>query len=79
VPNDLAGFIPSRVSSLSEPGPRWVGRKRRYREALLLIGTTCSNYVGGRTTCVTAGRLPDADFTADRWCDQCIAREGLNG
>lgn len=53
-----------------------MARKRRMREALEAIGTHCTNYTGS-TTCVSAGRTRDSEFTADSWCDQCIAREGL--
>lgn len=49
----------------------------RLRAALTLIGTDCANYWGG-TNCVTnGGRTPDAQYGADRWCDQCIARDAL--
>jgi len=47
------------------------------RRALkLLAGDGCTNYWGG-TTCVTNGRKKNAQYGADRWCDACIARDGL--
>lgn len=54
---------------------RW-GEKRRMREALLLIGGYgCENYT--RNHCEANGRIEDADFTADAWCDACIANAAL--
>lgn len=48
----------------------------RLRAALTLIGTDCANY-RAHYTCVTAGRTRDAQYGADRWCEQCIARDAL--
>lgn len=51
-------------------------RINRLRAALTLIGTKCANYWD--INCITAGgRTPDAQYYADRWCDQCIARDAL--
>lgn len=53
-------------------------RYRQMRQALLWIrGTGCTNYTSG--SCLQAVyRTPTADFTADRWCDACIATWGLS-
>jgi len=46
-------------------------------EALYLIaGEHCSTYTG-ESNCVNAGRVRDAEYGADAWCDQCIARVAL--
>jgi hypothetical protein len=46
------------------------------REALLIIGGYgCANYTRGH--CEHAGRIRAADFTADAWCDACIANAAL--
>lgn len=51
-------------------------KKRDLTDALLLIGGFgCTNFTHGH--CARAGRLRDADFTADAWCDACIANEAL--
>ncbi len=51
---------------------------RRMREALRLIaGTHCSSSTLGPGSCITSYRTKDAYYTADRWCDQCIAFYGL--
>lgn len=50
----------------------------RLRYALKLIGTKCSTFTSP-STCVGSGRTPDAEYDADRWCDQCIARVALSG
>lgn len=45
-------------------------------DALLIIGEQgCSNYVG--SSCQRSGRGRRAEFTAERWCDECIARDAL--
>lgn len=50
--------------------------RRRMREALLRIGGYgCENYTRGH--CEAAGRTIDADFTADAWCNACIANAAL--
>jgi hypothetical protein len=46
----------------------------RFRRALELIGTDCETYTGPATCVEDPGRRPDAEYTADRWCDGCIAR-----
>lgn len=46
-------------------------------DALLIIGERrCSNYVG--SSCQRSGRGRRAEFTAERWCDECIARDALD-
>lgn len=42
-----------------------------------LIGTTCSSNTGPLTCVDDAGKAPDAKFGAERWCNECIAREAL--
>lgn len=49
------------------------------RFALTLIGTTCENFTLGDCTNARLRRSPYAKFTADRWCDRCIARTALEG
>jgi len=48
-------------------------------KALTLIGTECSRYTGPSTCVEDIGLSPFVDYTADRWCDGCIARVGLAG
>lgn len=52
-------------------------RYRQMRQALLWIGTDCTNYTYGHCR-HSPDRSPVADFTADRWCDACIATWGLS-
>lgn len=47
------------------------------RDALLTIGTECTGFIGPWTCVDDPGRKRDGEFGAERWCDQCIAREGL--
>jgi hypothetical protein len=47
----------------------------RLRGGLLAIGTECAGYVLG--DCWTHGHTQDAEYTADRACDQCIASRAL--
>jgi len=50
--------------------------RNRMRSALKLIaGEKCSNFTSG--DCKSAGRTKNAQYGADRWCDACIARDGL--
>lgn len=48
-------------------------------EALKLIaGDRCENYTSG--SCIgDRGRTKDAPYTAERWCDACIAADALGG
>ena len=46
----------------------------RMRQALLWIEPVCSAHTSG--TCY-GHRTPDARYSADRWCDGCIAAHGL--
>ena len=45
------------------------------RAALNLIAErSCENFTGGPGSCWRApGRTPEARYTAERWCDPCIA------
>lgn len=53
-------------------------RYRAMRQALELIGTQCETFLPTPPfTCWTTGRIADAEYTAERWCDHCIARAGL--
>jgi hypothetical protein len=49
---------------------------RRMRRALLCIGPKCHNYTTGVGSC-WRDRHRDAQYSADRWCDGCIAAWGL--
>lgn len=47
-------------------------------DALRLIAEGgCTNYKGGGD-CPASGRTPIARYSADRWCNACIARAGLD-
>jgi hypothetical protein len=46
------------------------------REALQKIDTGCHNYTAG-TTCWDNGRRVDAEHTAEKVCDACIAHAAL--
>ena len=53
-----------------------------YRRALRLIanGQECENYTSTHTCRDEgSGRTPKAVFTANRWCDTCIANAALEG
>ncbi len=63
---DLADFARTLELALGEA-----------REALKLIAGPCENFWG--SDCYGTGRTPDAKYTADRWCDPCIARRALGG
>lgn len=40
----------------------------------------CENYTGaGTCRSMVSHRTPDADFTADRWCDSCIITAAMEG
>ncbi len=50
------------------------------RRALTLIGTHCTIFTAPFTcTNPTFGRSPYARYTADQWCEPCIARTALTG
>lgn len=57
----------------------------RMERALQLICKTstgefyCESFTSGVGSCYCNGRLADAEYTADRWCDACIAYFGLYG
>ncbi len=57
----------------------------RMERALQLICKTstgefyCESFTSGVGSCYRNGRLADAEYTADRWCDACIAYFGLYG
>lgn len=43
----------------------------------LIAGDSCDRLTSGPGSCWTQPWTKDAQFTADRWCDRCIAREAL--
>jgi hypothetical protein len=47
--------------------------------ALRLIATGCATYTDTWTCRTDPARSPYAKYTADRWCDPCIAQAGLDG
>lgn len=50
--------------------------KRKMREALRHVGKYgCENFTWSH--CEQAGRIKGAEFTADAWCDACVANEAL--
>jgi hypothetical protein len=51
----------------------------RLRVALMLIaGNSCESSTVGPGSCwKDGGRSPAAEYTADKWCDRCIARAAL--
>lgn len=49
----------------------------RWRLALNFIGTQCESLTKGRCWDEGQGKAPDAEYTADRWCDGCLAAWGL--
>jgi hypothetical protein len=52
----------------------------RLRDALTHIAEDgCESYTTGPGSCINAGRSRDAEYTADRWCDQCVAYDALTG
>jgi hypothetical protein len=44
----------------------------------LIMGDRCQTFTSGLGTCITSGRTKDAKYTAERWCDSCIAFDALN-
>lgn len=52
-------------------------RLEKMEHALRLIGTECSRFTGVSTCIEDVGRAPDAKYGAERWCDECIARDAL--
>jgi hypothetical protein len=47
-------------------------------DALQSIDTGgCENFTTGYGSCVKDGRTPDADYTADKVCDSCIAHAAI--
>lgn len=51
-------------------------KRERLILALTLIGTRCDNLTTGRCS-AEPGRTANAEYTAEKWCDQCIAAWGL--
>lgn len=49
----------------------------RTQQALQWIGTQCESFTRGRCWDDGNARTPDAEYTADRWCDGCLAAWGL--
>lgn len=55
-----------------------VTKLRRARKALRLIaGIRCTNYTAGSCRDSGSGRTKGAYYGADKWCDACIATDGL--
>jgi hypothetical protein len=55
-------------------------RARTLADALLLIaGDRCENFTSGPGSCTRTSRTPDAEFSAERWCNACIAHRALHG
>lgn len=51
-------------------------RRRAMREALLHIGGFgCETFTRGH--CEQAGRIKDAEFTSEAWCNACVANAAL--
>ena len=50
---------------------------KRLRSGLKTIGTHCTSFTG-KTTCITAGRTRGARYSAEAWCEGCIARDALD-
>lgn len=68
----------ARLSHIDDHIVELEAERDRFREALEAIGRNCTAFTGN-TNCVNSGRTRGAPYTADAWCDQCIAREALNG
>jgi hypothetical protein len=61
-----------------KPNNQILTENKRLREALTTIGTECTNYYGGVTTCINSGRERGGRYTGANWCHGCIAREALS-
>lgn len=54
--------------------------RRHMEDALRLIaGEKCRNFTGDSCRDPYMGRSPHSPYRADRGCDACIARAGLDG
>lgn len=58
---------------------RYIRRYRRMRDALLNIGTDCTSFTRGSCREPWSGRRANGQYLCERWCDNCIAWDGLNG
>lgn len=55
-----------------------VTKLRRARQALRLIANVrCENYTADSCRDAGSGRKRNGYYGADRWCNTCIAHEGL--
>jgi len=60
--------------AIAEAGVELLRRLRTRKEALERIADVgCESYIGG--SCVDSHRTIDAEYGADRWCNQCVARQ----
>ena len=71
-----SGYLQWKLLTTGRAGGAAQYKAETLAEALRLIGTECSTFTGG-SDCIKAGRYAHAVFTAERWCDQCIARVAL--
>lgn len=77
--NGLSGCVNMLLGEVAEWRAEvdgWRSIADQLAAALDEIGTTCTNYAAP-PFCPDAGRGRDARYTADRWCDACIARAAL--
>lgn len=88
--DDEAVIVAIEASEIEEDGltSAWgkalQAKADRMHEALFLIAKTdrepenhCTNYTDSSTCRTVPGRTKNADYTAGRWCDACIAADGL--
>lgn len=88
--DDEAVIVTIEASEIEEDGLRSAWAKAlqtkadRMHEALFLIAKTgrepenhCTNSTDSSTCRTVPGRTKNADYTAGRWCDACIAADGL--
>lgn len=69
------------------PLPKFAGEEARHKWALRLICQPgyqgerygCERSMSGVGDCHRRGRTPDAEFTADCWCNSCLAYFALFG
>jgi hypothetical protein len=57
--------------------PALIDEVARLRDGLNAIGPTCERLTRGSCLEPHSGRTRDCEYTADRWCDGCIAADAL--